>query len=79
MAELYRDAAVSFMEDSGGWRENPDLQFIDFGRLEEDIRRFRQGEPAVADDVLFRGVIYIRAMDAFTREYRSKGSVLHVY
>lgn len=78
MAELYRDAAVFFMKDSAGWRENPDLQFIDFGRLEEDIRRFMQGEPVVADDVLFRGVIYIRAMDAFTREYRSKGSVLQV-
>lgn len=78
MAELYRDAAVSFMEDSGVWMENPGLHFIDFGRLEEDIRRFRQGEPVVADDVLFRGLIYIRAMDAFTREYRSKGSVLQV-
>ncbi|MHC1731097.1 MAG: asparagine synthase-related protein [Bacteroidales bacterium] len=78
MAELYRDAAISFMEESGGWMENPDLQFIDFGRLEEDIRRFRQGETAVADDVLFRGVIYIRAIDAFTREYRSRGSVHQV-
>lgn len=72
--ELYRDAGVSFMEESGGWRENSDLQFIDFGRLDEDLRLFRQGEAVVADDVLFRGLIYIRAMDAFTREYRRTGT-----
>jgi len=73
MDGLYREAAVTLLDEVGKWRDNPDLHFIDFERLTGDIYRFRSGDPAVRDEALFRGLIYVKAMDRFTRVFRNSG------
>lgn len=72
MSGFYRDAAVAFMGEAGRWRENPDLGFVDFDSLLNDIESYRRGERTADDDRLFRGVVWIKAMDSYTKAYRSE-------
>lgn len=73
MAVLYRDAAMAFIGETDRWSENPDLGFIDFERLSADIATYQSGDAPADDERLFRGLVWIKAMDIFTRVYRSEG------
>lgn len=72
MTGFFRDAAVAFMEEAEEWRGNPDLGFIDFDRLLTDIEMYQGGVRTEDDERLFRGVVWIKAMDSFTKAYRSE-------
>ena len=73
MNDLLKDAALAFMGEAGSWKDNPDLGFIDFDRLNSDIEMYRRGDRTADDDRLFRGIVWIKAMDSFTKDYRSAG------
>ncbi|MBE0675297.1 MAG: hypothetical protein IH591_11595, partial [Bacteroidales bacterium] len=69
MDDLYREASISFMEEVNQWRKNSDLGFIDFDLLSGDISRYRSGSPEVREKVLFRALVYIKAIHEFTLRY----------
>lgn len=76
MKELWREAALLFMDEVPQWKSNPDLlRFVDFDTLQSDITASRSGTPAIDDDVLARAMVYLKALDAFTRRYRADDSV----
>jgi asparagine synthase (glutamine-hydrolysing) len=66
MDDLFHEAACSFMDEIDTWRSNPDLHFIDFPLLEKDIQEFRSGSEQVKEKVLFRGMVFIKAIHEFT-------------
>jgi asparagine synthase (glutamine-hydrolysing) len=68
--EMLREAAVVLMEESGQWRANPDLQFIDFDLLEEDIRLFHR-HPERTGKAFFRSIVFIKGLHEFCRIYNS--------
>jgi len=72
-ADLNRSAAVAFMSEPEKWEKNPDLGFVDFAVLNDDIRRYREGLTVADSDLLFRSVVYIKAINEFTARYRKAG------
>lgn len=68
--KIYRDAAMMLMEEAGEWNSNPDLSFIDFDLLSKDIQKFRDSGNTRDTPVLFKGLVYIKAVNEFTRRYR---------
>jgi asparagine synthase (glutamine-hydrolysing) len=70
MSELFREAADSFMEEVHAWKENPDLYFVDFDLLTEDIKRYKEHPDAVETKVLFRTLVYIKGIHEFSKKYR---------
>ena len=68
--ELYKSAALSFMEEAGSWEVNPDLHFVDFRLLRSDIVKYREGSPVYNERVLFRTLVYLKALHEFTVSYR---------
>jgi asparagine synthase (glutamine-hydrolysing) len=71
LRELYRDAAGSLMEELSIWRENNELQFINFDLLERDIEKFRKNPNCKDADTLSRAILNIKAANEFTVKYRS--------
>jgi asparagine synthase (glutamine-hydrolysing) len=69
MAELFKGAALQFMEEVNTWKENQDLQFVNFDLLESDIFNFKNQPELVDEKVLFRAMIYLKAIHEFTKEY----------
>ena len=70
MDGLFREAAFHYMEEVDAWRDNKDLQFIDFDLLMDDISGYRSQSLAIDSKVLFRGMVYIKAIHEFTMKYR---------
>lgn len=69
MDHLYECAAVDFMKEVDDWRGNSELHFIDFELLTEDISKFRSGSPDLEEKVLFRALVFIKAINDFTLRY----------
>jgi len=64
--KLYmREAALEIMDKTAAWKSNPKLSFVDFARLEKDILKFREGK-LKDNEVLFRGLVYLKATHEFT-------------
>lgn len=72
MEDLFREAAVSFMEETDIWRDNTDLHFVDFDLLANDISRYRGHPDSVDIKVLSRALVYLKAVHDFTVEYHGK-------
>jgi asparagine synthetase B (glutamine-hydrolysing) len=70
MDELYREASVQFMNEVDVWCRNPDLHFFDFDLLTQDIAKYRDDSPEVDHKVLYRTLIYLKAIHEFTLAYR---------
>lgn len=70
MDELFGGAAIGFMNEVDVWRGNPDLYFIDFALLTEDIRKYKELPDSVDSKVLFRALVYTKAIHEFTLAYR---------
>jgi asparagine synthase (glutamine-hydrolysing) len=70
MDELYRGAGIQFMNEVDVWERNPDLHFVDFAMLNEDIRKYKNHSPDDDYKVLFRTLIYLKAIHEFTLAYR---------
>ncbi|MBE0678871.1 MAG: hypothetical protein IH592_08910 [Bacteroidales bacterium] len=69
--ELLRLTGLALMEEAEQWHENPGLSFIDFERLSEDIALYRRDHSAIEGGVLFKALVYIKAVHQFTLEYHA--------
>jgi asparagine synthase (glutamine-hydrolysing) len=70
MAELFKEAAILFMKEVDEWKDNPDLYFVDFKLFDEDIRKFIKRPDEVDQKVLFRALVYTKAIHEFVKRYR---------
>lgn len=75
MKELYRVVSEGYMKELSSWRENPDMGFIDFDLLARDISGYRPGSDTAGKEVLFRALVYLKAMHEFTLSYHKKYDV----
>ena len=69
--ELLRLSGLALMDEAKQWSSNPDLDFIDFAKLNDDISRYRSDHAAVDGMVLFKALVYIKAVHQFTLEYHA--------
>ena len=72
MDGLFRRSADIFMDEVGLWKENPDLHFVDFGLLEKDISKYRSQNLDMEPRVLFRALVYLKAIHDFSSKYHEK-------
>ncbi len=72
MNGLFKASALKFMEEVSAWRKNQNLHFVDFDLLEEDINKYITSKGEVNDKVLFRALVYLKAINDFTLEFRGK-------
>lgn len=73
MADLFMDLASCFMREAEAWKRNPDLNFIDFDLLAGDIQLYNKDTlTSEGKKVLYRAVVYIKAIHEFTITYRGK-------
>lgn len=70
MNQLYKESSAIFMAEAERWRENPDLHFADFDLLTGDIARYRARPEDTDSKRLFRALVYLKAKNDFTVEYR---------
>jgi len=69
MDEMFSQSAVVFMDEVNTWKENPDLHFVDFDLLAADISNFRSKSLDTEPRVLFRALVYIKAIHDFSLRY----------
>jgi len=62
MSGLQKDAAKAFFGEVGGWREIPEMDFLDFDRLEGDIATLMSGGRIDDERALYRTVVYMRGV-----------------
>ncbi len=65
--------ASSLMEEEEQWEKNPDLDFIDFKVLKEDIKQYREGLTFADNGLFFRSIVYFKSIHEFTTGYRRAG------
>lgn len=71
-------SAELFMDEFEKWKANPDMDFLDFGLLEEDIERYRSGSTDPDRKLLSRLIVLIKSINEFTRHYRERpGESVH--
>jgi asparagine synthase (glutamine-hydrolysing) len=70
IAEMFKVSAISFMKEVNEWKDNPDLHFIDFDLLSSDIVKYRENPEVVETKILFRALVYIKAIHEFVKKYR---------
>jgi asparagine synthase (glutamine-hydrolysing) len=69
--ELLRLSGLALMEEVEQWQDNPGLSFIDFERLSEDIALYNRDPSAIDGAVLFKALVYIKAVHQFTVDYHA--------
>ena len=70
--ELFRQAGVKLMEEAGQWQANPELDFIDFKKLNEEIALYRRDPAAIDGRNLFKSLVYMKAVHQFTVRYHER-------
>jgi asparagine synthase (glutamine-hydrolysing) len=70
MDELFKEAALQFMEEVNEWKADPDLNFVDFDLLTKDIVKYNDHPDKTDTKVLFRALVYIKGIHEFTVTYR---------
>jgi asparagine synthase (glutamine-hydrolysing) len=68
--KMLHDLAKDFETEVAEWKQNPDLEFIDFGLLEKDMKSFK-GCEAKERYYLDRSLYFFKMLHEFTRVYRS--------
>jgi asparagine synthase (glutamine-hydrolysing) len=68
--ELIRFSGLELMDEAAHWHGDPDLSFVDFELLNDEMARFRQEPSAVDPMVLFKALVYIKAIHQFSVSYR---------
>jgi len=68
--DLVKSSALTFMREAGQWKTNADLRFVDFDLLLKDIEMFEQRTGDVDEKILFRSLVYLKAINEFTKKYR---------
>jgi asparagine synthase (glutamine-hydrolysing) len=69
MDELFKEAAIFSMEEINEWKADQDLHFIDFDLLTKDIVKYKGHMDNSDVKILFRALVYIKAIHAFTKKY----------
>jgi len=70
MNGLYEEASEIFIKEVGAWRSNPCLDFVDFDLLEKDISALNTHFAETERSILFRSLVYLKAINDFTVSYR---------
>lgn len=70
MDELFRDSAIRLMKEVITWKANTDLKFVDFELLEKEIMEFKENRLTIEPKVLFRSLVYFKAIHDFTKKYK---------
>lgn len=70
--ELLRFSALRVIDELPVWMKNPDLDFIDFGRLGKDVGEYKINPDNTDTRPLFRTLVNIKVLHEFTVEYRGK-------
>ena len=72
MDMLLKESAFSIMQEVNEWKTNPDLHFIDFDLLLQDINKFKESPGSVNEKLLFISMVNIKAIHKFTVTYRKE-------
>jgi len=67
--DLFKTSAGLLFEEIDELKANPDLHFVDFCLLTEDISNFMNQPDKMNSKVLFRALVYIKAIHEFTKKY----------
>jgi asparagine synthase (glutamine-hydrolysing) len=70
--ELFRHAGLKLMEEVGQWHNNPELTFIDFEKLNEEIALYRRDPASIDSRALFKSLVYMKAVHQFTVRYHEE-------
>ena len=70
--ELLRQSGLKLMEEVGQWQANPELDFIDFKKLNDEIALYRRDPAAIDARVLFKSLVYMKAVHRFTVRYHEE-------
>ena len=71
LKDLNRRSSVALMDEVVVWQTNSDLHFVDFDLLARDITLFKSHGNIAHEDVLFRSLVYFKALHEFTMSYRT--------
>jgi asparagine synthase (glutamine-hydrolysing) len=71
--EIEKSVAIKLMDEAEEWQKNSDLSFVEFGLLLDDIHNYRNQSSATDNKVIFRALIYLKALNEFTVKFRSQG------
>ena len=74
-SRLYQECAAGFLRELPEWKVNSDLHFIDFDLLEQDISRLGVSGEGHDAEILYRTLVFITGIHAFTREFSKR--VMH--
>ncbi len=72
MKSLYKESSALFMEEADRWKDNTELDFIDFDLLFSDIGKYKHDPGSIDGLVLFRALVYIKAIHEFTSVYHGR-------
>lgn len=72
MTEMQKEAATGFFGEVAGWREIPDMDFLDFDRLEGDIARLASGQLVDDERALYRTVLYMKGVAGGRQKVKGK-------
>lgn len=67
---LLKTSAGQLTDEAEQWRHNPDLCFVDFDLLQRDIANYRNDPESIEQKTLFKSLVYIKAINAFSKKYR---------
>ncbi len=67
--ELMKQSSQPLMEEAGGWKDNRDLYFVNFDLLLGDISLAKRGAGGVNLKVLYKALVYIKAVNEFSKWY----------
>ena len=70
--ELMKLSAAPAMDEAERWRDNPDLFFVDFELLLNDIEKYRHDRESIDQKVLFKSLLYLKAINTYSLHYRGK-------
>ena len=70
LQHLYSETAGRLPDEIDAWKLNPGLHFVDFDLLARDIKKHEAGQAEAADKVLFRALVYLKAIHEFVLKYR---------
>ena len=68
--KVYNESAELFMDEYETWRNNRDLDFIDFDLLCKDIARYRSGDGKLNRKLFTRLLVLIKGVHEFSKQYR---------
>jgi len=72
MNNLYKEAAEFIMKEIGIWESDPEMQFVDFKKLREDIKSYKDNPDMPDNKVLLRGLVFLKGIHEFCESERMR-------